>query len=501
MQATTISDPALRRPVIVGVGESIDRSKDPAAAPDPAALMAAALRAAERDAGVALIAELDRLDVINEISWPYPDPCAVLADRIGQVDIDARYHPVGGQTPTLTMHEAALAIQHGEIEVAAVCGGEAEDHVRRARRQGVALPWPDPIADFKPIRGGDFQPPLARALELTSPVNVYPLYENATRAPWGQSLAEAQAESAMIWARNAAVARTRAAAWITRPIASDEILSSEAGNRLIAWPYRKLMVANPIVNQGAAVILTSLGKARALGIADHRLVFVHGGAAADEPRDILARERYDRSTVMEAVLGSARALAPEGFAAVELYSCFPCVPKMARRTLGLPVDASLTVAGGLTFFGAPLNDYMTHAAVAMVEWLRAGGGSGLLYGLGEYVTKHHTLVLGKEPPADELSSAFRLDAVTATAADARPPLAPDYRGPAVIETHTVLFDRDERPRHGIVIGRTPEGARVAARVDGDDTMTITQLLGDGLVIGTAGEVSVHADGIARWRCR
>ncbi len=26
-----------------------------------------------------------------------------------------------------------------------------------------------------------------------------------------------------------------------------------------------------------------------------------------------------------------------------------------------------TVTGGLTFFGAPLNNYMTHAAVAMVQ--------------------------------------------------------------------------------------------------------------------------------------
>ena len=63
------------------------------------------------------------------------------------------------------------------------------------------------------------------------------------------------------------------------------------------------------------------------------------------------------------------------FDAIELYSCFPCVPKMARRTLGLGPDVKPTVTGGLTFFGAPLNTYMTHAAVAMVRKLRAGGSS------------------------------------------------------------------------------------------------------------------------------
>ena len=77
------------------------------------------------------------------------------------------------------------------------------------------------------------------------------------------------------------------------------------------------------------------------------------------------------------------------FDAIELYSCFPCVPKMARRTLGLGPDVQPTVTGGLTFFGAPLNTYMTHAACAMVRKLRNGGKLGLLYGQGGFVTKHH----------------------------------------------------------------------------------------------------------------
>lgn len=489
----------LHQPVIIGVGESIDRPHDVAEALDPAGLMVAALRAAERDAGVALLPVLDRLDIINEISWPYPDPCDVVRTRLGRPDLDTRYRPVGGQTPTLAIHEAALAIQRGEIEIAAVCGGEAEASVRRARREHVALPWRAALTDFKPIRGGDFQSPLARALELTSPVNVYPLYENATRAAWGQSLAEGQRESATIWANNAAVARTRSAAWITRPVDAEAILSSDDGNRVIAWPYRKLMVANPIVNQGAAVILTSLAKARAMGVADDRIVFVLGGAAGDEPRDILSRERYDGSVVMEAVLGAARDLAPHGFDAVELYSCFPCVPKMARRTLGLEATVPLSVAGGLTFFGAPLNDYMTHAVVAMVDRLRGGGGTGLLYGQGEYVTKHHALVLGNAPPIAPLRADFRLGEVEARAANAAPPLSTDYRGRAVIETYTVLFDRDERPRHGIVIARTPAGERIATRVDAEDVATIARLLGDDPLIGAGGMIADGADGVPRWQ--
>lgn len=483
---------AHRQPVIVGVGEVADRPEDLVRALDPADLMAHALWAADRDAGGGMIAALDRLDIINEISWPYPDPCATVADRLGRPTLDARYHPVGGQTPTLLLHEAALAIARGEIASAAICGGEAEDNVRRARRAGLALPWPDPIPDFRPVRGGDYQSPAARALELTSPVNVYPLYEAATRAAWGQTLDEAAAESATIWANNAAVARTRDTAWIKRKVTPAQILSPDDGNRLIASPYRKLMVANPIVNQGAAVILTSHARAIAMGVPEERLIYVHGGAAADEPRDILHRATFARSPAMDTVLTAAAGLARDGFDAVELYSCFPCVPKMARRVLDLAENAPLSVAGGLTFFGAPLNNYMTHAAVAMVERLR-GGGIGLLYGQGEYVTKHHALVLGSAPAAGPIADTIRCD----IAAAPPPPLDQDHRGPATVETGTILYDREEAPRHGAVLLRTAEGRRVAARVEATDPSSLAVLAGEEIV-GARGIVGPGPDRVPCW---
>src|SRR5260370_15164969 len=76
---------------------------------------------------------------------------------------------------------------------------------------------------------------------------------------------------------------------------------------------------------------------------------------------------------------------------------------MARRTLGLGPDVKPTVTGGLTFFGAPLNTYMTHAACAMVRSLRDGAKLGLLYGQGGFVTKHHALVLSHQAPREALA--------------------------------------------------------------------------------------------------
>src|SRR6202047_771207 len=170
------------------------------------------------------------------------------------------------------------------------------------------------------------------------------------------------------------------------------------------------MVANPTVNMGGAILMTSLAKARAAGISEDRLIYPLGGASAEEPRDYLLGDPLYESHPHNAVLKAVMELAGgdgRKFDAIELYSCFPCVPKMARRTLGLGSDVQPTVTGGLTFFGAPLNTYMTHAACAMVRKLRNGAELGLLYGQGGFVTKHHGLVLSRQAPSHALAQESR----------------------------------------------------------------------------------------------
>jgi acetyl-CoA C-acetyltransferase len=484
-----------RVPVIVGVGELADRPDELAGAREPISLMEMALRRAERDAGAALLARLDGLEIINEISWPYPDPCALLTERLGVTGVECTYHPVGGQTPMLAIHRAALAIQAGSWRAAAICGAEAQASVTAAARAGIDLPWHPKVADFVPTRGAAYQRPIARALDFATPAHVYPFYETATRTAWRQTLAEAQAESGTIWANNASIARQREAAWMRRDISPEAIVSRSTDNRMIAWPYTKLMMANPGVNQGAAVIVCSLALARELGIGDDRIIHIQGGAAADEPRDYLKRRTYRRSPAMEWVLDRAAGLVGgSGFDAVELYSCFPVVPKMARRTLGIAADAPLSVAGGLTFFGAPLNNFMTHAAVAMVERLRRTRGRGLLYAQGEYVTKHHALVIGTDAPAEPLSDDHRRPDDTDLATE-----AVGYSGPARAEAATVLYDRAGAVRHGGVLLTTPAAERLLARVPARDGETIAAITSDDGVVDGMGMVSIASDGTPEWR--
>ncbi|MGY4190599.1 hypothetical protein ACVI1I_007371 [Bradyrhizobium sp. USDA 4459] len=333
---TTI--PEHRIPVIVGIGEIVDRPKEITEGLEPLDLLEQALRRAEADAGAKLLSEVQSLDVVNFLSWRYRDPEKLLAQRLGVSPAHCHYGPVGGESPIRFIHEAAKRIARGECAVAAVCGAEAQSTATKADRAGVKLPWTPFARDVpEPKRGAAFQKPLAVRLGVFRPVTVYPFYEAASSAHWGQTPREAMAESGTLWSRYSEVAAQNPNAWLKRRYAPDEITTPTADNRLIAWPYNKLMVANPSVNMGGALLLTSLAKARALGIAEDKLVYPLGGASAEEPRDYLLRDQFYESHPQNAVLKTVMDLAGgdgKKFDAIELYSCFPCVPKMARRTLG-----------------------------------------------------------------------------------------------------------------------------------------------------------------------
>jgi acetyl-CoA C-acetyltransferase len=496
--------PADRTPVIVGIGEITDRPHEITDGLEPLALLAEALKRAETDCSAKLLHEIDSLDVVNFLSWRYREPEKLLASRLGIRPKHAYYGPVGGESPIRYLHEAAQRIARGECSVAAVCGAEAQSSATRAERAGIALPW-TPFADDveEPKRGAAFQKPMAVKLGVFRPVSIYPFYEAATAAHWGQTPREAMAESGTLWSAYSQVSSENPNAWLKRRFTPDEITTPSSDNRLIAWPYTKLMVANPTVNMGGALLLTSLAKARAAGIPEHILVYLVGGASAEEPRDYLERDQFVESHAQNAVLRAALSLAggrAEAFDAIELYSCFPCVPKMARRTLGLGADVVPTVTGGLTFFGAPLNTYMTHAACAMVRTLRGGAKLGLLYGQGGFVTKHHALIVSRHAPSEPLAQDTSVQTEAERHRGPVPAFVTEASGRATIESFTALYSRDNEVEHGAVMLRTPDNSRALARVPARDRETLAHLLNmDRSPIGSSGAISRADDGVLEWR--
>lgn len=492
--------------VIVGIGEITDRNREPADVAEPTELIARALLAAGEDAGEGWLDRLDSIDLVALTSWRYRDPVRDICTRLAISPAIATNSRRGGETPVRLLYEAALKVVSGERRACAVVGGEAANARARARKGRVELPWtpmpsPAETADFPGL--STVRSPLAERYDMLEPSRIYPLYETASQAAWLQTPAAAHRESARLWERYASVASDNPSAWIRNAPDAATIGTIGPDNRLLNWPYPKLMVANPSVNQAAAFIVTSLAEARAAGVDEAKLVYILDGASANEPDDFLHRDRYDRSAAQEAVLGNIveRAGGVESISFMELYSCFPVVPKMALRFMGIdPAAAAPSVTGGLTFFGGPLHNYMSHAICAMVRALRSSdAATGLLYGQGGYVTKHRAVLLGTGAP----EAALRSDPSVQREADALrgpvPLLCPDYTGPATIEAYTVKYARDGEPVDGTLVLRTPSGDRTMASVPADDRGTLALLQScERSAVGLTGTVTFEPDGRACW---
>ncbi|MGL5837693.1 MAG: acetyl-CoA acetyltransferase [Sphingorhabdus sp.] len=496
-----------RIPVIIGVGQVNDRD----CVHDSLGLMAEALIKADGDAGGGWVARLDSLTVVAQISFGKLGNCAQgLVNHFGIAPRHIQQTPYAtGESPIQLLNEAANRIGAGEISVAAIVGGEA---LRTAARRAAAERTDGSKPDF--LRQAT-EPhlhknaPESGSMEhlaqygLVAPTDVYPLYENATRAAWGQTLAEAQAESGILWAGMSEVAQDNPHAWIRQALPPEAIIAPEADNRPIAFPYQKRMVANSSVNQGAAFIVTSLAHAQAAGISGDRIIYIGMGAAAHTPHNLLKRDQYTSSAAIDVTLEQTlkrNDLTTADLTDVELYSCFPCIPKMARRVIDWPVNRPVTAFGGLTFGGGPIGNYMSHAVASMVDKLRRDRGMALLFANGGYATHNHAIVISSEPRENAV---FPHDFDCNAEAKARwvkvPEVDGNYEGIATIETYTVFYKREGSVRVGTVIGRTPENKRVLASVSSSDDAMIA-FLTDGKVepVGSQGRVSKGDDGLMRW---
>ncbi|MEJ5988451.1 hypothetical protein WG902_00510 [Ramlibacter sp. PS3R-8] len=488
-----------RRPVIIGIGQVNDRTENLATAPDACDLMLEAVRLAGSDAGARVLEQLDTLDLVRLFAAPMEG----IPERLSQALPGLRSTPqfvVGhGNTPLLMLSLVANRIASGQAEICALAGAEAcrTDKRRAAAAAGGARPPEMMQQALEGLTSED-----CRRYSLVTPIALYPLFENAMRAHWGQRLEESQWESAELWSQFSRTAAGNEHAWIRREYAPEQILEPGPANRRLSFPYTTLMVANNGVNQGAALIVASYAKARQLGIPEHRMVFVGGSAAATESHDIREREGYATSPSMQASLLST--LQRNGLQAadcdlLEIYSCFPCVPKYARRVLGIPAGRPLSVSGGLTFAGAPIRNYMMHAAAEMTRRMRDNGGrNGLLFANGGFMTEAHAIAVSREPLRDaRLPGDFDAQEHADRLRGRIPRFVQDHAGPATIETYTVAYRADGEPAHGTVIARTPAGERLFARAQGRELLEWLTC-GQEEPVGSRGTVAAAADGLADW---
>jgi len=513
-----------RTPVIVGVGQVTVRPDpagdvDPAVRPEPSAVMVRAVLAAVEDcdgvaaggsapAGRAVLARATSLRVVKPLSWQYANPGLLVAAGLGIEPSELVVSTTGGDSPQRLVNQTALAVGRGDLDCAVLVGADCiySQFVSRRHPDRPVLPWstqgpdtPSP-GSLGPKRKGTTDAEVAVGLDL--PVHIYPLFENAVRAGAHRPLDEHRRHLGELWSRFSQVAADNPYAWLPEARTWEDIALPGEANRMVDYPYTKLLTANMQVDQGAALLLCSVAVAEAAGVPRDRWVFPLSGADADDHWYLSHRADFHSSPAVRLAAGAALVQVSatiDDVAHLDLYSCFPSAVEITAAELGLPVDdpgRPLTVTGGMTFAGGPGNNYGTHAIATVVDRLREDPGSlGLTTGVGWYLSRHSVGVYGTSPrpgPAIAGRPAARggpparggpraggtvvVDAAGFRWADpqaavaALPQCSPDAEavGEVTVETYSVSYERDGALAAGVVACLTPDGRRAWARVTDPD---------------------------------
>ena len=352
--------PDPRTPILVGGGQYTQRTVREARIREglsPIGLLerAAQLAADDSHAGNTLLTELDTIAVGRfTADTPgeqgrlpkrlYRNPPLSLAHRLGARPRRMFYTSTGGNTPQWLVNRTAEEISRGECDAALLVGAEYIATLLAALKQGVDLGWGkgedgDPGHDPEEI--GDARPgtnAYEDAYGLRFPVNTYPLFENAIR---GQRKRDASAHLKWLgefFSPFTKVAAENPHAWfrIYRP--PQDISTPSETNRFVGFPYTKYLNAVIEVDMAAAVLMTSVAKAQALGIPEKKWIYLHGCADANDIWNATERVDFHSSPAIRAV--GQRAFDMAGIGAkdlwfIDLYSCFPSAVEIGCQELGI----------------------------------------------------------------------------------------------------------------------------------------------------------------------
>ena len=501
-----------RTPILVGCGQITQREDDPLKAMAPIDLTAAAARQAAEDAGPgpALLAALDTIVAIRsfaDTSWrfacpfgSYANPPKSLAARLGAERASRLiYTYPGGNMPQWCVNRLFEMITRGEVGAALIAGGEALSTQKAAQRAGLQLDWSEDPGGEPEMWGVDKRAwnDMEDRHRLAGAIYSYPLFENAIRGHLGRGFDEHQKAIGTLFAGFAAVAAANPLADRRQVYSAEEIARVSPDNPYIGFPYTKLMNANAFIDQAAALVLTSVGKARELGIPEDRWVYLHGCADAYDHWYVSDKVTFYSSPAMRIVAEETFAMAGKTLSdmdALDLYSCFPSAVEVACAEMGIATDdpRGLTVTGGLPYFGGPGNNYVTHSIAEMMKRVRATPGSnGLVTANGNYITKQSAGIYSTAAPERPFAPKDPALYQAGIDADKGPRVSEVAQGPARIETYTVMHDR-KGPSYAIVYGRLEDGSRFIANTPDDPDLLAEMEARD--YLGAPGQAS-HSDGL------
>jgi acetyl-CoA C-acetyltransferase len=482
-------------PVIIGIAQIQQRITDPELGDEPVDMMVNAVREAAEDAGnPAMLGAVDSVRVIRGI-WRYKQPAGYVAQMIGSPNAEKFGTPFGGNSVQSAVNQTALEILSGGKSLVVLTGAENGNTLAKARKKGIELTYKQTAGAYDRMLA--VEDPMSCEAEMArgigAPIQMYPIFENALRYQRGQTIEEHIKQVSEMWAGFSKVAEGNPGAWIRDAVDAETIRTASDKNRMVSFPYPKLMNSNNAVDMASALIMCSVEKARSLGIDESKWVYPWSGTDAYDHLLVSERDNLYSSPAIRLAGNKAMEmvnLSADEMDLVDIYSCFPSAVQVAANELGFSLTQPLTITGGLTFGGGPLNNYVMHSIARMVELCRENQGKkGLITANGGYLTKHAFGVYSSQPPETDFQHANLQSEVDATPSRK---WVVDHDGEVMIESYTVMYDK-AGPAVGHAACLTADGTRTWANTEDRqlaEEMTTTEFCGRRATINGSGVLGI-----------
>ena len=346
-------------------------------------------------------------DHIDEIRipkgfWRYRDPGKWIAKNNDFKNIPTTYVTKIGVLQQNLINEACQKIENGEINASIILGGEARYKQLRSviEKKEYFETKLDENPDFyikaKEDLYGDEELEELGAMA----VGYYATMETALRKNDDENIEEHQNNIASMYEEFSKVASNNEDAWLDHPYSKKEILETSKKNKMLAYPYNKLHCTSWNVNQSAALVICSEELADKLEIDNKKRVYPISSSENNHMIAIQQRPKLYESLGMIYAAKSINKMMEELdiiLDAYDLYSCFPAAVKMFSKSLELGSEIPKTITGSMPYAGGPLNSFVIHSTVKMIQKIRAlEARHGLVTGVSGMMTKQSFCVWGKE---------------------------------------------------------------------------------------------------------
>ena len=224
-------------PIIVGIAQHAQKVADVDQALEPVEMMIRAAQAAADDTGHPGIAsDLDSVRVVRG-RWRYKQPAGYVASRLGSPDAELIGTPFGGNSVQALVNRSALDILEGKNSLVLLTGAEVGHTQAKLLKAGREMAYTKTSGSYDDML--DTEVPMSGSAEqargIQSPLQMYPIFENAIRYQRGESVSEHISRISELWAGFSAVAQQNPHAWLRKQLDAEMIRTPSDSNRMISY--------------------------------------------------------------------------------------------------------------------------------------------------------------------------------------------------------------------------------------------------------------------------